>query len=207
MPLKSWPQTRWIEPHRHVRSVRRTALHLCFAILCVFIPALAPAGDFPPGITLEKERLALVGDGTARYARIIPVYDIALYAGAIPESGHLLDPGVPKRLDIIYRVPIRAGDLSRAAEKILSRQHPKDDLEHWWSRINALHDSYRDVQTGDRYTLSYLPQRGVWLEYNGERIISLQDDDFAALYFGIWLGDKPLSESLRLQLISGWESS
>jgi hypothetical protein len=169
-------------------------------LLCALTAALA--GNFPPLLVLGQETLAQIGQGTARYARIIPVYDAALYATPAVPAAQLLDPAAAKRLEIVYRVAIKAGDLVHAAERILARQHPQEWLARWRPQLDELHAGYRDVQQGDRYTLTYLPAQGLWLEFNGERIITLPDAEFASLYFGIWLGEKPLSEPLREQLVS-----
>jgi hypothetical protein len=169
-------------------------------LLCAITPALA--GNFPPVYQLAQETLTHIGQGTARYARIIPVYDAALYATPAVPAAQLLDPAAAKRLEIVYRVAIKAGDLARAAEQVLARQHPQEWLARWRTQLDELHAGYRDVQRGDRYTLTYLPAQGLWLEFNGERIITVPDAEFAALYFGIWLGEEPLSEPLRQQLVS-----
>ena len=62
---------------------------------------------------------------------------------------------------------------------------------------------YRDVEPGDRYRLTYEPGRGTTLSHNGQRLGTIEGADFAADYFGLWLGADPLSESFRDELLSG----
>ena len=68
-------------------------------------------------------------------------------------------------------------------------------------RIDALHRAYRDVRPDDRYSLTYLPDVGTELRLNNELLASIPGNDFAEAYFGIWLGNQPLDEGLRDELL------
>jgi hypothetical protein len=199
--LKSWQSSSGVQARRRFTCHWQIALAGYFALLSTLVPA--QAGNFPPRVSIEQLALERIGQGTAHYAGFIPVCDIALYAEPAQHARQLLDPQAAKRLDIVYRLAIPAGKLVGAAEKTLARQHPQQLLTQWRSHIDALHRSYTDVQPGDRHTLSYLPQQGLELDFNGKQVFTLADEDFAAIYFGIWLGEKPLSEPLRLQLVPG----
>ena len=147
--------------------------------------------------------LVRLGQGTARYARFIPVYDAALYIdqdAGLQDS--LLDPGIAKRLDIVYRTSVKARDMITAAERTLARQHSDATLARWRAEIDALHAAYRDVSSGDRYALVFQPGAGLWLEFNGKPVIHVAAAGFAQLYLGIWLGEPPLSERLKQALIN-----
>jgi len=187
---------------QHAVGAGHSAQAGCLALLLAVTPALATTGNFAPAHVQEQLSLPRIGEGTAYYGRIIPVYDIALYAAPAPLPAGLLQTSIAKRLEIRYRVAIEAGDLARAAEQTLTRQHPPEVLSRWRRHIDALHASLRDVEKGDRYSLTFLPQRGMWLEYNDTRLIEIPDAEFSAVYFGIWLGEEPLSEPLKRQLVS-----
>jgi len=143
-----------------------------------------------------------LGQGTAHYARFIPVYDAALYIDQDAGAKDLFDPGVAKRLDIVYRTSIKASDMITVAERTLARQHSEAVLARWREEIDALHGAYRDVNSGDRYALVFQPGDGLWLEFNGEPVTRVAAVEFAQLYLGIWLGDPPLSERLKQALIN-----
>jgi hypothetical protein len=68
-------------------------------------------------------------------------------------------------------------------------------------RIEALAGLYRDVKPGDRYALTYVPDKGTTLSLNGEPLGSIPGDDFANAVFAIWLGDKPIDVKFRNQLL------
>ncbi|MDD1633559.1 MAG: chalcone isomerase family protein, partial [Methylococcaceae bacterium] len=59
---------------------------------------------------------------------------------------------------------------------------------------------YRDVKEGDRYALDYAPGKGTTLSLNGSPLGTIEGADFAAAYYAIWLGAKPISDTMRDEL-------
>lgn len=70
-------------------------------------------------------------------------------------------------------------------------------------RIDQINAAYKDVKPGDRYFLTYLPGRGTELALNGTPLIVIEGSDFAAAYFGIWLGREPIDDKLKRDLLKG----
>ena len=178
---------------------------LAFWLLGVAVPGPAVHASstaFAAQLRDADTSLVRLGQGTAHYARFIPVYDAALYIDHNAGSQDYLDPGTAKRLDIVYRTSIKASDMITAAERTLARQHSDVTLARWRAEIDALHAAYRDVSSGDRYTLVFQPGDGLWLEFNGKPVIHVAAAGFSQLYLGIWLGDPPLSERLKQALIN-----
>ena len=68
-------------------------------------------------------------------------------------------------------------------------------------RLNRLNTAYQPVENGDHSSLTYQPGIGTTLNINGTHIITIEGEDFAKLYFTIWLGELPISKSLRRDLI------
>lgn len=183
-------------------SYRRTCLAALSLVLGLLVSLSVPAStEFAERITLEDHALQRIGSGTARYAGIIRVYDAALYAPARSARADILDTDVPKRLEIVYHRSIEAELLAEAAQHTLERQHGPDVLERWRSAIQKLHAAYRDVSDGDRFALAVTPGQGVALEFNGREVARIDEPEFGRIYFGIWLGDMPLSASLRDALL------
>ncbi len=60
---------------------------------------------------------------------------------------------------------------------------------------------YRDVRKGDECWLPYRPGRGTELALNGAPLGAVEGADLAAAYFRIWLGERPVSTSLRKSLL------
>lgn len=187
----------------------RMILLLAALLLCLIptLPAQASVvtvGDARFSTLLQNEAgktLELKGAGIARYAVFIRVYGAGLYGPEGVPASSLLEGGEPKRLEIEYFVDIKASDLALAADTILQRQLSPEQLQALQPRIRQLHDAYRSVRPGDRYVMEYLPGQGTVLKLNGEPLVTVEGRDFARAYFGIWLGDEPLSSNLRNALL------
>lgn len=143
--------------------------------------------------------LTLKGVGLARYL-FFKVYVTALYVGdGIPTDRVLAD--VPKRLELSYFQNIQARDFATAADQVLPDNVPASTVALLRPKIDRLHALYRDIKPGDRYALTYLPGVGTELALNGTPLGTVEGADFAAAYFAIWLGPKPISDSLKAQLM------
>ena len=146
------------------------------------------------------QQLRLYGMGLLRYRIFFRGYVAALYLPDDVSGNRALDD-IPRRLELSYFWPIAASDFAMAAEKLLDRSSSDAELSALRSRIDTLHRAYRDVRPMDRYSLTYLPGIGTELRLNDELLASIPGSDFAAAYFGIWLGKSPLDAGLRDDLL------
>ena len=144
--------------------------------------------------------LPLKGVGLARYLRTIKVYAAALYVEKNVKAEDLLSD-VPKRLELQYFRALSGPDFGKAAEEVMAGTVPKAQLASLRPRIDRLHALYEDIKPGDRYSLTYIPGVGTELALNGQPKGTVEGADFAAAYFAIWLGSKPISESLKAQML------
>ena len=135
-----------------------------------------------------------------RYRVVFRGYVAALYLPADVKPEGVLDD-VPRRLELSYFWSIGAEDFARAADQMFERSLSREEQKELRPRIDRLHAAYRDVAPGDRYALDYLPGSGTTLRFNGEPRVTIPGEDFARAYFGLWLGDPPLDESLRDALL------
>jgi len=58
-----------------------------------------------------------------------------------------------------------------------------------------------DVKPGDCYVLEYQPDTGTQLKLNDQLSFETKLNGFKSVYFGIWLGQNPLSDSLKEKLL------
>ncbi|TLM65749.1 MAG: hypothetical protein FDZ69_08680 [Deltaproteobacteria bacterium] len=183
------------------------------AVLTVFFAVLL-AGSAPAAraLTVENvvfaERVDIGGAAVPlrnaallRYLRFVKAYVAALY---LPESvaAEAVLTDVPKRLEISYLVAIRGGDFDKGAAPVLRRNLAPAELARVQGRIDRLNAAYRDVRPGDRYALTYHPGRGTELALNGVPLVTIEGADFAAAYFGVWLGREPIDADLKRALLS-----
>ncbi|HWR72022.1 MAG TPA: chalcone isomerase family protein [Nitrospirota bacterium] len=190
-------------------SKRKRSVHpalllslMMFLLGSAMITATAESADsgFQPVITVDNTVLSLRGTGRLRWKGLIKVYDLGLYLPQdLPSTDVFTD--APKRLEFHYSVEIRAKDFGEAAAPYLDKNVPPDELKKLQNRITAINGLYRDVKSGDRYTLTYLPGKGTELAWNGTILGVIDGADFAGAYFRIWLGEHPISESMRRSLL------
>lgn len=175
---------------------------MMFLLGSAMITAAAESADsgFHPVITVDNTVLSLRGTGRLRWKGLIRVYDLGLYLPQdLPSTDVFTD--APKRLEFHYSVEIKAKDFGEAAAPYLAKNVPPDELKKLQDRIIAINGLYRDVKHGDRYTLTYLPGKGTELAWNGTILGVIDGADFAGAYFRIWLGEHPISESMRRSLL------
>jgi len=146
------------------------------------------------------ERLELRGAALLRWRRVLKAYVAALYLPPLtPDRDALAD--VPKRLEIEYFWAIRAEDLSRAADQLLSERLDEETFATLRTRLDQLHAAYESIEAGDRYALEYRPQAGTELSKNGRPLAVIPGADFSAAYFSMWLGENPIDAGLRDRLL------
>jgi hypothetical protein len=144
--------------------------------------------------------LPLQGVGLLRYRLVFKGYVAALYLPPDVAPEQALDD-VPKRLEIEYFWAIGARDFAAAQNEGIARNVDPATLERVRPAMQEMAALYRDVQPGDRYALTYLPERGTELALNGEPLGRVGGSEFARAIFSIWLGEEPLSQSLKKQLL------
>ena len=157
---------------------------------------------FADSTTIGGNPVPLRNAALLRYLKIIKAYVAALY---LPEGVTANDvlSDVPKRLEISYLVAIKGPDFDKGASPVLERNQTPAERAKLKGRLDRINAAYKDVKSGDRYSLTYLPGRGTELALNGTPLIVIDGADFAAAYFGIWLGREPIDEKLKHDLLKG----
>ena len=160
---------------------------------------------FVDRLSVGSSELRLHGTGLLRYRVFIKGYVAALYldesfGGEATSRSVLAD--VPRRLEIEYFWAIPANKFATATVEGVSRSTDPATFERLRHRIDQINMLYEDIEPGDRYALTYVPGVGTELALNGRRLGVLEGADFSAALFAIWVGDEPLDESLRRQLLA-----
>lgn len=142
------------------------------------------------------------GEGTFRWT-LIRVFDARFYLGADVSSD--ADPlgDVPKRLELEYAVSISADDFIASGNKALKTTLSSEQLASIQEGVDTINKAYKDVSSGDRYTLTYIPGEGTTLALNDEVLTLIESAEFGQYYFHIWLGAEPVSARLRDRLLGG----
>jgi len=157
---------------------------------------------FEDRIAIGGSPLPLHNAALLRYLKFIKAYVAALYMPEGVNPDQVLSE-VPKRLELHYLVSIKGSDFGKGAEPTLQLNQTPAELARLRSRIDRINSTYRDVKPGDRYSLTYLPGRGTELALNGTPLTVIEGADFAAAYFGIWLGRNSIDDKLKRDLLKG----
>jgi hypothetical protein len=155
---------------------------------------------FKDHITLDSVTLPLRGTGLFRYMVFVKAYVGALYMPEdIPSRDVLTD--IPKHLVVEYFHAIKGEAFGEATNEIMAQNLEAESLERLRPRIAEHNALYKDVEPGDRYSLSYIPGKGTELALNGNPLGVVKGADFAAALYGMWLGENPMNSSFKEQLL------
>jgi hypothetical protein len=154
--------------------------------------------QFPESVKAGTSQMSLRGAGLLRYKVLFRGYVAALYQ---QETGTTDAIDSAQRLEIEYFWDIPANEFQKATVEGIRKNTNPESFQNLRGQIDAFNKFYRDIESGDRYTLTYLPDRGTELALNGKSLGTMPGQDFATALFGIWLGDQPLDESLKKKLL------
>lgn len=186
----------------------RAVIALGLAVAAVAQPAARAAEiegvRFVERLRFSDAELRLHSTGLLRYRVLFKGYVAALYlaesfVGEATPSAVLAD--LPRRLEIEYFWAIPAKEFARATIEGVSRNVDPVVFQRLRQRIDRINTLYEDIEPGDRYALTYVPGVGTELARNGRRLGMIKGADFSSALFAIWLGERPLDESLRSQLL------
>ena len=156
--------------------------------------------DFADRVRAGEVTMGLQCVGLLRYKLFIKAYVAALYLGGGAVDGDAL-ADVPRRLELSYFWSIRGADFGTAGDQILAQNVDAKTFAALRARLDRINALYRDVKPGDRYSLTYIPGVGTELALNGGPLGVIDGADFGAAYFRIWLGEHPIDDRLRDQLL------
>lgn len=155
---------------------------------------------FHDTVLVDRTELNLTGAAVLQWAMLFDVYAGAFY---LPKGvpGHSWPKDVAKRLELSYFRAIEGNGFAKASDKILRENLLPAEYQALAKRLQVFYSFFRDVKPGDRYSISYLPAKGTELRLNDQPLGSVPGADFAAAYFGIWLGPEPISKDFRNRLL------
>ena len=196
------------DSHEVMAMLKRIKIQVVLAILLALSLASPPGAGarliegvyFTPRVTASGVPMVLKGVGLKKLWQVVKVSVAALYLGEGVSPSTVLS-NVPKRLEIEYFHAISAKDFIKLTEKLLKQNVDPSAISRLQPRLDRLNALYRDVQPGYRYALTYVPEEGTTLALNGVDLGTIEGEDFAAAVFSMWLGQRPLSDSLKQELL------
>jgi hypothetical protein len=155
---------------------------------------------FPEAMRSRGTDLVLYEAGLVRWMRLVKVYVAGLYLAPGAEPEDVLQD-VPKRLEIEYLRGFSAEQFIKVTNAKIADNVDPDTFQKLRPQIDRLNSLYREVESRDRYALTYVPGAGTELALNGEPLGVVEGADFASAVFAIWLGPRPVDKRLKRKLL------
>lgn len=159
-----------------------------------------PAGAPPTAVAAALGDARLAGEGALRWFGL-RIYEARLWVGA---DG--IDPArlasSAFALDLRYARALAGEAIARRSHEEIARLGYGDPQRRdaW---LDAMRRIFPDVADGDRLTGVHRPGAGVSFYRNDRRIGRVDDPEFGAAFFAIWLDARTSAPQLRDRLLAG----
>ncbi|HKN48026.1 MAG TPA: chalcone isomerase family protein [Candidatus Polarisedimenticolia bacterium] len=177
------------------------------AAMTVLLVVPARAGELagvtlPDQVTVEGKTLSLNGLGLRQATWLkVNVYVAALYLETkSSESEAIIGSEEVKRIVMRFVRGVGRKDIVKAWNESFE-ENAGEGMAALRDRVATLNSFMSDLAKGDAITFTYLPDRGVTVEVQGQTKGSIPGSDFARALFGIWLGPKPPNPGLKAGLL------
>ena len=160
--------------------------------------ARGQATSAPAEVQAALPQARLQGRGLLRFLGL-RVYQARLWAGANAVAADWA--AVPFALELEYARELKGADIAERSLKEMRRQGEITPVvaQRWLALMQQL---FPDVKEGDRITGVHQPGQGARFFLNGRaRGAPVGDEDFARVFFGIWLSPRSSEPDLRAALI------
>ncbi|RZI96975.1 MAG: hypothetical protein EOP39_28465 [Rubrivivax sp.] len=161
---------------------------------------------YEQAVDIAGQKLQLNGAGV-RYKFVVKVYTAGLYLTqkAATTAEVLAAPG-PKRIHISMLRDIDGNELGKLFTKGMEDNAPRDEFVKSINGVLKLSEvfaSRKQLNTGDSFSVDYVPGIGSTLLLNGKPLMSepIKEPEFFTCLLRIWLGDKPADSALKESLL------
>jgi len=183
-------------------STRRSTLRL-LAIAALTGPAITSAqqGNPKPWPEIASQLPDAQFSGSARLRFWgFEVYDAQLWVEPGFRASRLGSHALG--LSLTYLRSLRGTAIAERSITEMRRQGPLDEpqAKRWRDAMAAI---FPDVKDGDRLTGVWQPGKGARFWFNGAPRGQINDDVFAARFFGIWLSEATSEPAMRQALLAG----
>lgn len=189
--------------------MKKILLVIMLVITALFSEAQAQKQIVFEGVTIprtmkfENKTLQLNGAGS-RSKMWVEVYIQALYLSQLSQNAkEIINDNVEMSIRIeITSALVSSGKLTRALHAGFEKS-AGENLDALKPKMELLKSYLADeIKRGDVFELTYNPtDSSVWVVKNSELKGKVPGFDFKKVFFGIWLGDKPVDEELKNSLL------
>lgn len=146
--------------------------------------------------------LVLNGAGV-RTKMFFKIYVAALYLPSpVKNAEKIVSSEVPKRVSMSFLYSeVSKKKMDDAWQDGFSGNVPPEQMNALTQRLNRFKDMFGTMKEGDVVWLDYLPETGTRVTINGVDKGVIDGQDFSAALLNVWLGQKPVTDSLKGDLL------
>ena len=178
---------------------------LCLLVISQLTFGKEVAGiQVPDSITLAGSNTALQLNG----AGIRKKFFVSVYVGALylpdktADTEAIIITEAPTAVDMhILHSEISKDKITGGWEDGLSANLDQAELEALRPRLDEFNKLFRSVRKGEIIRIAYLPDQGTEVRINDEWRGVVPGNDFFRALLKVWLGDKPVSKSLKQAML------
>ena len=176
----------------------------CVAALSVAaVPARELSGvTMPEASSVDSKELRLNGMGVRKEKALFKVYVVALYLEQpTPDAHAAIATDQEKRIVLSMLRDISHEQFAQAVENaiLLNSSSAMPTLR---ARLDLLENALPSPKKGDVLSFTYQPGVGTLMRGQGQELM-IPGKDFADALLSVWLGPKPISGTLKRQLLAG----
>lgn len=187
--------------------MKNILLMLCSALLSWNACAAEVEGvKLPDSLQVGERALVLNGAGV-RSRFFFDMYVAALYLTEKKGSSvAILGSDSEKRIELHMLRDVSSETLSESFNKTIRHNLTAVELaalDVQLRQLSSLFSMMSEAKEGDVITMDYLHGRGTEIDFNDVTIGIIEGAAFNRALLGIWLGDKPVQEDLKKELLGG----
>lgn len=156
-------------------------------------------------IKVHDQDLVLNGVGT-RNKFFIDIYVGSLYVVApTNDAVSIINSNTIKSMHLnIISNWINRKLLKSALRSELKNSSTKEEMDHLQDEIDIFLSTFNDeIKKGDEFTFNIIPDIGVEVYKNNKLIKSIQGDRFSKRLIQLWIGNTPVDEKLKVEILGG----
>ena len=178
-------------------------ISVALALLATVALASPPAGTFPKQVQVDKKSLKRNGTGLCEWGFFqIDLYHAALYLeSASKDAKKILESKQAKRIHLYFVRDLTTKQLRKAWTAAFEVNAGRD-YKAYAKRIAQLNGWMRDIKDGQSMVFTHKPGVGLHVRIHDTDKGTIKGDDFARMFFTLYLGDHPPDEDLEKGLLS-----
>ena len=181
--------------------MRKTAL--ACALMAGFALASPPKGTFPPKVKVGSKELQKNGKGLCEWGFFqIDLDHAALYLEQrSKDAKRIVKSDQAKRIHLYFVRDLSTKQLKKAWNAAFKVNAGKE-LPKYAKRVEQLNGMMSDIKDGQSMVFTHKPGVGLHVVIRGQEKGTIKGDDFARMFFTLYLGDNPPDEDLKKGLLA-----